>query len=130
MTIAQNTILLVDDDTDLLSLLSIRLAGAGYHRGARKHQVGALHFGDAFAQRGFGAFQRGHSLAGEGGVVGKEAVAAEFREDAFNGFDECHILTIKIITRQLMSYILRQNGHEKSLLRIIISWTQLENKNE
>ncbi|MDD5758357.1 MAG: sigma 54-interacting transcriptional regulator [Desulfobulbaceae bacterium] len=30
MTIPQNTILLVDDDTDLLSLLSIRLTGAGY----------------------------------------------------------------------------------------------------
>jgi len=30
MNIPQNTILLVDDDTDLLSLLSIRLAGAGY----------------------------------------------------------------------------------------------------
>jgi two-component system response regulator GlrR len=30
MTRPQNTILLVDDDTDLLSLLSIRLTGAGY----------------------------------------------------------------------------------------------------
>jgi len=30
MTIPQHTILLVDDDSDLLSLLSIRLSGAGY----------------------------------------------------------------------------------------------------